>query len=196
MIKSLRLAWLKIICSESKGTWKKYLRYLLAKFGGLFFLRCNFDMKDYTINSPFYSELLKWWSEFRENFASTKDWRNIIWNNKEMRINSSPIFYKNFFDSGIVLVSNLLFNLTNTESFNIIRNRIDKTNFFIWAGHRHAVPRELKKIIRFHVRSHYLLPSITMFFDISKKISKHYYSLLIGEKAQLPSAVTVKRIQP
>ena len=32
LIKSLRLAWLKRICSESRGTWKNYLRHLLAKF--------------------------------------------------------------------------------------------------------------------------------------------------------------------
>jgi len=68
--------------------------------------------------------MLTWWSEFRENFASTKDWRNIIWNNKEIRINNSPIFYKNFFDFGIVLVSDLLFNLNSTEPFNIINNNI------------------------------------------------------------------------
>ena len=145
-------------------------------------------MKDYTINSPFYSELLKWWSEFRENFASTKDWRNIIWNNKEIRINSSPIFYKNFFDSGIVLVSDLLFNLTNTESFNIIRNRIDKTNFLIWAGLRHAVPRELKNNTTPHTISLSFAINNNV-LDIFKKRSKHYYSLLISEKAQPPSAV-------
>ena len=40
------------------------------------------------------SELLQWWSEFRENFASTKDWVNIIWNNKVIRVNDVPVFYK------------------------------------------------------------------------------------------------------
>ena len=88
------------------------MRHLLLSLGGLFFLHCNFDIKDYTVNSLFYSEILAWWSEFRENFASTEDWRNILWNNKEIRINNSPIFYKNFFDSGIVRTSDLLLNLT------------------------------------------------------------------------------------
>ena len=104
----------------------------------------------------------------------------------ELTVHQSSI--KNFFDSGIVLVSDLLFNLTNTESFNIIRNRIDKTNFLIWAGLRHAVPRELKNnttprtiSLSFDINNNV--------FDISKKRSKHYYSLLISEKAQLPSAV-------
>jgi len=59
MIKSLRLAWLKRTFSENEGTWKNYLRHLLVKSGGPFFLNCNFDIKDYTINSLFHSELLK-----------------------------------------------------------------------------------------------------------------------------------------
>ena len=141
MIKSLHLAWLKRISSENEGTWKNHLRHLLVSLGGLF-LNCNFDIKDYTINSLFYSEVLTWWSEFRDNFASPKDWRNTIWNNIEIRIlNSSPVFY---FDSGIVLASDLLFNLNSTESFNIIKNRVDKRYFLTWAGLRHAVPREFK----------------------------------------------------
>ena len=143
IIKSLRLAWVKGISSENEGTWKNYLRHILVSLGGLFF-ECNFDIKDYTINSLFYSELLTWWSEFRENIATTKGWRNIIWNNKEIRINNSPVFYKNFFDSGIVLASDLLFDLNSTESFNIVKNRVDKTNFLTWAGLHHAVPREFK----------------------------------------------------
>ena len=73
MIKSLRLAWLKRIFSSNRGTWKSYLRHLLAKYGGLFLFNCNFDVKDLSIHSQFYTELLQWWSDFREDFASNKD---------------------------------------------------------------------------------------------------------------------------
>ena len=45
MIKSLRLAWLKRIFSSSRGTWKSYLRHLLAKYSGVFLFNCNFDVK-------------------------------------------------------------------------------------------------------------------------------------------------------
>ena len=162
------------------------MRHLLLSIGGLFFLNCNFDIKDYTINSLFYSEILAWWSEFRENFASTEDWRNILWNNKEIRINNSPIFYKNFFDSGIVRTNDLLLNLNSIESFNIIKNRVEKTNFLTWAGLRHAVPHELKNMM-LPISS----PSLVIdnnVFDITKKKSKHYSSLLINKKAQFPSA--------
>ena len=80
---SLRLAWLRRIFSENGGTWKNYLCYLLEGFGGLFFLNCNYDLKDYSKFSQFYYELLGWWSQFRDTFASERDWCHIIWNNKE-----------------------------------------------------------------------------------------------------------------
>ena len=43
-----------------------------------------------------------------------------------------------------VLAGDLLFNSNSTESFNIIKNRVDKTNFLTWAGLHHAVPHEFK----------------------------------------------------
>ena len=60
MIVSLRLAWLKRIFSENGEPWKSYLCYLLERFGGLFFINCNYDLKDYPNVSQFYYELLSW----------------------------------------------------------------------------------------------------------------------------------------
>ena len=40
----------------------------------------------------------------------------MIWNNKDIKINGKPVFYKTFFDFGIYSVSDLLFNLSNIES--------------------------------------------------------------------------------
>ena len=45
MIKSLHLAWLKGISSKNEGTWKNYLRHLLASLGGLFFLTATLTSK-------------------------------------------------------------------------------------------------------------------------------------------------------
>ena len=77
MIKSLRLA----ILSSNWGTWKSYLCHLLAKYRGLFLFNCNFNVKDFSIHSQFYTERLQWWSDFRQDFASNKDWNSITWNN-------------------------------------------------------------------------------------------------------------------
>ena len=120
LIKSLRLAWLKRIFGINSGAWKCYLFKLLERFGGPFFLHCNYDIKGYLISSPFYCELLQWWSDFRQEFATGHDWKNIMCNNKEIRVNKLPVFYKGFFDSDIIYVKDLLFDLSITDSFNII----------------------------------------------------------------------------
>ena len=111
MVKSLRLSWLKRIFSENNGTWKNYLRHQIKYVGGLFSFHCNYDIKDVVISSQFYSELLQWWSDFRENFSSEKLHQNIIWNNKNIRVNDKPIFYKTFLNSGHILVSDLRIDL-------------------------------------------------------------------------------------
>ena len=99
-----------------------------------FLFRRNYDVKDIPIHSKFYTELLQWWSEFQTEFDAGKDWQNIIWNNKDIRINNKSVFYENFFESDIIYVNDLWFELNNVDSFNVILNIINKTNFLVWAG--------------------------------------------------------------
>ena len=69
MIRSLRLGWLQRVFNDSYATWKRYFLNLLEHVGGIFFLSCNFDVKDFKLPCPFYYELLQWWSEFHDTFA-------------------------------------------------------------------------------------------------------------------------------
>ena len=69
-------------------------------------------------------ELLLWWSEFRDHFFEEKYWLSIIWNNKNFRINGKPVFYKTYYNSGICTVNDLLLNLKNINSFDIIKRLI------------------------------------------------------------------------
>ena len=124
MVKALRLAWLKRIFIDNESTWKTYLLYLLKDFWGSLIFECNYTMKDLSIISIFYRELLQWWSEFRDHFSDEKYWLSIIWNHKDIRINGKPVFYKTYYNSGIYTVSDLLLNLDNVESFEAIKNKI------------------------------------------------------------------------
>ena len=144
MVKSLRLAWLKRIFSENDGTWKNYLHHILKCFGGSFEFHCNYNIKDLTISSQFYTELLQW-ADFRDEFSADKPWQNIIWNNKDIRIDNKPIFYKTFFESGITHVTDLRFDLNITESYNIATKKMKKVNILVWPGLRLAVPSHLIK---------------------------------------------------
>ena len=95
MIKALRLAWLKRIFNNNDRTWKFYLIHLLKNLGALLIFECNYAIKDLPTISTFYTELLLWWSEFRDLFFEEKYWLSIIWNNKDLRINGKPVFSQN-----------------------------------------------------------------------------------------------------
>ena len=124
VVKALRLAWLKRIFNDNESTWNIYLMHLLKDVGGSFIFECNYDMKDILTTSVFYGELLQWWSDFRDLFSDEKYWTSIIWNHKDIRINGKSVFYRTYYDSGICTVDDLLLNLNNIESFEIIRNKI------------------------------------------------------------------------
>ena len=80
-------------------------------------INCNYYVSDYMISSQFYHELLLWWSQFCGTFASESNWRKIIWNNKEIRIDKKPVYFKNYYESVIVYVNDLLFNISTNDSF-------------------------------------------------------------------------------
>ena len=134
MIKSLRLAWLKRIFQCSNDAWTSFLRFSLEPFGGLFSFHCNYNIKEIHISSNFYSELLQWWSEFRSVFDSRRECQYILWNNKEIRVDNKPVFYKKkktFWTRCHFRKWSRLFELDTTNSFTIISNKISKINYLI-----------------------------------------------------------------
>ena len=70
MVKAVKIALLKPIFNDNESTWKSNLLYLLKDVGG----------------SIFYSELLQWWSQFRDHLFDEKYCLSIIWNHKDIRI--------------------------------------------------------------------------------------------------------------
>ena len=58
-------------------------------------------------------------------------YQNIIWNNKDIRVNDKPIFYKTFFNSDLILVPDLRIDLDISDSYNIIAKKIENTNFLV-----------------------------------------------------------------
>ena len=81
-----------------------------------------------------------------------------------------------------------MFNLDSIESINAINNIVEKTNFLTWAGLRHAIPSILKTTgytSTFTENTYFTKRN--EIFDIAEKKTKDYYSLIISNKAQLPS---------
>jgi len=186
MIKALRLAWLKRIFNNNDSTWKFYLIHVLKKIGDLLIFECNYAIKDLPTISTFYRELLIWWSEFRDLFFEEKYWLSIIWNNKDIKINGKPVFYKTYYNSGICTVNDLLFNLNNIDSFELIKEK-KRANFLTWTSLRHSIPSNLKTAEYSFDRCLPYFKCKNAIFDISKNKSKDFYSLIVSRKAQLPN---------
>ena len=146
MIKALRLSWLKRITDKDcSGFWKCYLDYLLSRQGGLFLFQCIYDINQISIPVTFYQELLTWWSNLRESEDPDNIYKFIIWNNKEIKVNGQSVFFKHYFDMDIKYTNDLLYNMSNIESFNVIREAgLFKSNFLEWTGLRLAVPPSLR----------------------------------------------------
>ena len=89
--------------------------------------------------------MLHWWSDFRSGFDFVSSRETIIWNNHNIRVNGKPIFYNNYNSANIVLLSDLKFDLSNTESFNLAKqNGLKDSNFLTWTGVRCTAPSHLR----------------------------------------------------
>ena len=76
----------------------------------------------------------------------------VIWNNRNIRINNRPVFYKRYFSSGILTVKDLHNNLNNIESYELFGKNIEgyvRSHILEWIGPRHSVPLDLRNPV-FH----------------------------------------------
>ena len=170
MIKALRLSWLKRIFDKNcNGFWKSYFNYLLKNQGGQFLLECNYSSDQIDIPSSFYQELLIWWQKIRETADPDNNCKYIIWNNKEILIDGNSVFYKKYFVKGIKYTNDLLFDMNNIESFNIMKRKGLVSNFLIWTGLRKSVPLHLRE----------QKSNSNVIFDVGNYRCRHYYSILI-----------------
>ena len=56
-----------------------------------------------------------------------------------IRINNKPVFYKMFFDKGIIYLNDLQFNVDNVRSYESFKQKGLNTNFLTWAALRSSV---------------------------------------------------------
>ena len=65
--------------------------------------------------------MLHWWSDFCSRFDLVSPRETTIWNNHNIEVNGKPIFEIDCNSANTVLLSDLRFDLSNTESFNLAK---------------------------------------------------------------------------
>ena len=96
--------------------WKFILDTYLKPFGGPYILRCNYDLSYLSIRtSSFYEDCLRLWTKLNApSFQDNEDvTREIVWNNKNIGINSKSIYSTHLIDIGIHRVGDMLIEDNN-----------------------------------------------------------------------------------
>ena len=118
MIKALRLAWIPRLIREGHPNWKFVPDYFFKKYGGLYFLlSCNYDAKDFEDVPSFYKDILSFFHELKALYGCHHGQDTILFNNKEIRIDGKPFFWKGWFEKGIRMIKDLLDKNENILSF-------------------------------------------------------------------------------
>ena len=100
---ALRLPWIARLLKQ--GKWGAIINARMKHFGGLrFLLQCNYEDKYFKTIPIFYRNMLKYFSYiFKSELAS-----DIIWNNKDIKIDGKPFYLHKWNEKGITFIQDLL----------------------------------------------------------------------------------------
>ena len=197
VVKALRPAWIGRLLSTSDDKWKAILNYYFWKHGSLLFLlKCNYDIKLLGTGLPlFYRELLQYFRDLKKATNIFPNGEFILWNNKSITIDNASLFWKSWFERGVVIVKDVLNPEGNVLTYEEFRNK-----FNITTNHLHyfqlisAILPDLERRAAqtFIPAVHLSLTSASVplnktSFDFAEERCKHYYQLLNNYSFIVPS---------
>ena len=107
----------KKLASDELSSWKIILLHYLKPVGGKLILCCNYDLKKLSIKIPsFYEDCLKSFAKCSEAINQGEEiiedineiLQIILWNNKLIRIDVKPVFYKILAEKGLFRIGDLI----------------------------------------------------------------------------------------
>ena len=147
-VKALRLSWIGRLLSKSDDAWKAIPNAYFNRYGGLpFLLKCNYDTKQLVNNiPPFYSELLDYFSELRDQYRDDCFKGDlIIWNNKDITIEGKSLYWKTWSERGVYFVQDLFRNTGKYLSYEEFKTKYNiEINFIYYCQILSAIPKSLK----------------------------------------------------
>ena len=111
MIRGMKCSWIKRLLSKDyqrkklAGHFVKYKAYQIEDI-----IQFKLDLDHVAVSSPFYHQVLKYWFElYSVQPIDTKEvMRTPLWHNKNLMVNHKPILYKQWHDSGITCIYDLI----------------------------------------------------------------------------------------
>ena len=205
MAKSLKLAWISRFLSTDvllrKENWKAIPYHFFREHGGLnFLLRCNYDKKFFNQIDlpPFYQQILWYFLELKTLYENDIGQEMILFNNKEILVGNRPFFLKDWFDSGIFSIQDILSEngkfLSFQEFQQIYKIKCNFLNYYqvVSAIPKHLLERakqiQLNKTLFLDSENFQLSPSLSI--NLTKMKNKDCYWLLVKKSTPLVTALS------
>ena len=135
------------------GKWKGLIQIQLPKIGDDIW-KCNVNPNDakivfYKIHSTMWKEIVTTWCSFNFNIPQNVNdiKKQILWYNSCIRVQHKPVFYRSWYDNGIVTIKDLLGEQGTYLDFLSFCRRYPnvKTNFLTYQGLLQAIPKEWER---------------------------------------------------
>ena len=150
MCKSLKILWIKRLLDEENSQWKIIPLHYLEKVGGKFVFHCNYDIQTLNVKlPPVYKEILIAWSDLNQTSPkSAQDvQKEILWNNRFITIDGKSLWWKGWFNQGILRIRDLLGPAGRILSFVELRSKY-VIQFWSYMSLIDAIPPEWRKLIK------------------------------------------------
>ena len=196
-VKARHIMWTKRLLDDNYHDWKRFPLYYFRNFGGpKLFFASEFSRKTINIYIPkFYESLIKSFKTvaFEEEFMN-----QTIWNNKNILSQNYTVFFKQFYDSGIIFVHHLFGSNGKILSWNSIQEKysLPKALWIQYAGLCQMVPKQWKERALRNLSvcpklrkslSYNIVDKADNVCDLSKVKSKQVYNCLVSFIVEEPT---------
>ena len=144
-VKTQKVLWAKSLLDADQAS-AHYLQTFI-KMKLCHFLNCNLDPAMIPIYIPFfYRQVLYAWFNFKNIVGDSYIHKNVLWNNKHILIQKKNIFFKDWYDKGVIFLSDLMNEEGKIISYETFREKYNiKCNQLKFMGLIDAIPRHLRK---------------------------------------------------
>lgn len=157
-IDAIKIGWIKKLTTKDSANWKTIPRFYLEKYGKNFLI---FSMNIETLNQipninevpSYYKEIIKTWIKYKKKEDIPNNFRKVrqqlLWGNKNITLKKKTLVYKNWIDSDILYINDIIDDKGNISETVILNKLKLKQNYIIEiAKLKNAVPKYWMKEIK------------------------------------------------
>ena len=132
--------------------------------------------------------MLSW---FRESFPPNEMTKYVIWNNKNILINGKSLFWNNFFEKDITMISQLLDQNAQPMNMNDLKNIYNiEINFLKYHGLFSIISRNFKDPVKHNfIHTDLHLSKQRSIINIRTAKSRIFYIEFLKDKVQSPTCI-------